>query len=130
MKQTVLIIDDNTPIRFLLEAVYKKHFNVVSAPDGLAAMAYLSQGGVPDLIVTDLAMPNVNGWELLDFLSDSHLYKDIPVIVLSGSMKENSKSIGGLYANVHDIMDKPFDPMQLLEKSKRILNKQFKPVLS
>lgn len=130
MKQTVLIIDDNTPIRFLLEAVYKKQFNVVSAPDGLAAMAYLSKGGSPDLIITDLAMPNVNGWELLDFLSDSQLYKDIPVIVLSGSMKDNDTSIGELYTNVHDVMNKPFDPMQLLEKSQRILNKQFKPVLS
>lgn len=130
MKHTVLIIDDNTPIRFLLEAVFKKSFNVVSAQDGLAAMAYLSKGGVPDLIVTDLLMPNINGWELLDYLSDSHLYKNIPVIVLSGSVKENSERIPELYSNVREVISKPFDPMQLLDKTKHILADQFKLVLS
>lgn len=130
MKQTVLIIDDSTPIRFLLEAVFKKHFNVVSAQDGLAAMAYLSRGKVPDLIVTDLAMPNVNGWELLDFLSDSYLYKDIPVIVLSGSLQESNRNLMGMYCNVKDVLDKPFDPTQLQERCKHALNPQYKFTLS
>lgn len=124
MKKKVLIIDDSMPIRILLEAIFKKEYSVVSAPDGLAAMAWLSKGNMADLIVTDLAMPNINGWELLEYLSESHLYKNIPVVVLSGNINDHLETVTDLYHNVHDVIRKPFNPVELLEKVKAILNKQ------
>lgn len=129
MKQRILIIDDSMPIRYLLEAMFRKEYNVVSAQDGLAAMAWLSKGNMADVIITDLAMPNVNGWELLDYLADSHLYKDIPVVVLSGSMTEKTESITELYSNVHEVMRKPFDPVELMEKVEGIISKKLVPVM-
>ncbi|MRG44354.1 MULTISPECIES: response regulator [Chitinophaga] len=129
MKQRILIIDDSMPIRYLLEAMFRKEYNVVSAQDGLAAMAWLSKGNMADVIITDLAMPNVNGWELLDYLADSHLYKDIPVVVLSGSMNDRTESITELYSNVHEVMRKPFDPVELMEKVEGIISKKLVPVM-
>lgn len=129
MKQRLLIIDDSMPIRYLLEAMFRKEYNVVSAQDGLAAMAWLSKGNMADVIITDLVMPNVNGWELLDYLADSHLYKDIPVVVLSGSMNDRTESITELYSNVHEVMRKPFDPVELKEKVEGILSKRLVPVM-
>ncbi|WP_343307697.1 response regulator [Chitinophaga niabensis] len=129
MKQRILIIDDSMPIRYLLEAMFRKEYNVVSAQDGLAAMAWLSKGNMADVIITDLAMPNVNGWELLDYLADSHLYKDIPVVVLSGSMNDRTESITELYSNVHEVMRKPFDPVELMEKVEGIISKRLVPVM-
>lgn len=129
MKQRILIIDDSMPIRYLLEAMFRKEYNVVSAQDGLAAMAWLSKGNMADVIITDLAMPNVNGWELLDYLADSHLYKDIPVVVLSGSMNDRTESITELYSNVHEVMRKPFDPVELMEKVEGIISRKLVPVM-
>jgi CheY-like chemotaxis protein len=74
-------------------------------------------------------MPNVNGWELLDYLADSHLYKDIPVVVLSGSMNDRTESITELYSNVHEVMRKPFDPVELMEKVEGIISKKLVPVM-
>lgn len=123
MKKKILIIDDSLPIRFLLEAVLGKKYSVVSAQDGLAATVWLSKGNTVDAIITDLAMPNIDGWELLDYLSDSHLYKDIPVLILSGSIKVEPAAIREHYSNVQDIILKPFDPMNLLEKVEAMLEK-------
>ncbi|WP_157963088.1 response regulator [Chitinophaga deserti] len=123
-----MIIDDSAPIRVLLEVIFKKEYNVVSAQDGLAAMAWLSKGNSVDLIVTDLAMPNINGWELVEYLSESHLYKNIPIMVLSGSINDQSESVTGLFHNVYDVMQKPFNPIELLDRVKAILGKQLQVV--
>ncbi len=128
MKKKVMIIDDSAPIRVLLEVIFKKEYNVVSAQDGLAAMAWLSKGNSVDLIVTDLAMPNINGWELVEYLSESHLYKNIPIMVLSGSINDQSESVTGLFHNVYDVMQKPFNPIELLDRVKAILGKQLQVV--
>lgn len=124
MKKKLLIIDDSSPIRFLLEAMFSKEYTVFSAPDGLVAMAWLSKGNMADLIITDLAMPNVDGWELLEYLSESQLYKDIPVVVLSGNTNVHLEEVTSLYQNVHEVMRKPFNPIDLLDRVKAILSVQ------
>lgn len=124
MKKKILLIDDSLPIRFLLEAMLGKKYNTISAQDGLGAIMWLMKGNTPDVIITDLAMPNVNGWELLDYLSDSELYKDIPVMVLSGSIDSTTTSIAARYNNVVDVIAKPFDPVQLLGKVETVFNRE------
>ncbi|NSL86694.1 response regulator [Chitinophaga solisilvae] len=128
MKKKILIIDDSSPIRFLLEALFSKQHAVIAAQDGLVAMSWLSNGNKPDLIITDLQMPNINGWELLDFLADSYLYKDLPVIVLSGSTDTASTNLTARYSNVQAVMSKPFDPQKLQEQAEAILLGQLTPV--
>lgn len=112
------------PMRYLLEAVLGKEYSVVSAPDGLAAMTWLLKGNKADLIITDLQMPNIDGWELLDYLSGSYLYQDVPVIVLSGFFIEKMNELPNKYNSVRQVVQKPFDPMQLLSKVGFILNEQ------
>lgn len=112
------------PMRYLLEAVLGKEYSVVSAPDGLVAMTWLLKGNKPDLIITDLQMPNIDGWELLDYLSGSYLYQDIPVIVLSGFFAEKIHDLSTRYNSVRQVVQKPFDPMQLMSKVGFILNEQ------
>lgn len=114
MKKTILIIDDSAPIRFLLESILGKQYRVFSAPDGLTAMMWLSKGNRPDLIITDIQMPNIDGWELVRYLNGNVLYDDIPVIVLTGSDTKDMKG-HELEYKISDFLRKPFDPMKLLE---------------
>ncbi len=114
MKKTILIVDDSAPIRFLLESILGKQYKVYSAPDGLTAMMWLSRGNRPDLVVTDIQMPNIDGWELVSYLNGNVLYDDIPIIVLSGSQVDEARE-QELQYKVADYIRKPFDPVKLLE---------------
>lgn len=127
MKKNVLVIDDSAPIRFLLEAILGKNYTVTAVPDGLMAMSWLKRGGTPNLIITDLHMPNIDGWELVKYLSNSHLYNDIPVIVLSAAPDPGQTDNFHNYQNVHAVFGKPFDPMHLSATVAEILDEQ--PVL-
>ncbi|WP_167020237.1 response regulator [Chitinophaga sp. Cy-1792] len=124
MKKKVLIIDDSLPIRFLLEAIFSKNYHVVSAQDGLVAMSWLSKGNTPDLIITDLQMPNIDGHELIQFLASSNLYRDIPVVVLSACNDADTTATVNQHHNVHAFFSKPFDPIQLSASVSDILNDQ------
>lgn len=130
-------MDDSQPILCLLEAVLGKLYKVVAVSDGLAAMNWLSGGNKPDLIISDVQMPLIDGWELVRHVSSSALYGGIPMIILSGSDSNEVKANCELYGVDH-YMTKPFDPVQLLEKVNRIFSSlplkkkgnQYSPVAS
>ncbi|MBV8253775.1 MAG: response regulator [Chitinophaga sp.] len=124
MKKKVLIIDDSLPIRFLLEAIFSKNYHVVSAQDGLVAMSWLSNGNMPDLIITDLQMPNIDGHELVQFLSASNLYREIPVVVLSACNDADTIAAVNQHQNVQAFFSKPFDPVLLSTSVADIMNGQ------
>ena len=112
MKKTILIVDDSAPMRFLLEAMLGNKYKVNAATDGLTATMWLSNGNIPDMIITDVQMPNIDGWQLAKNLAGNALYSDIPVIVLTGmDLKDNIPQ----YPNVASVLNKPFDPIKLLE---------------
>jgi two-component system, chemotaxis family, chemotaxis protein CheY len=112
MKKTILVVDDSAPMRFLLEAMLGHRYKVYAATDGLVATMWLNNGNVPDLIITDVQMPNIDGWQLARNLSGNSLYSDIPVIVLTGmDIRDNVPH----YPNVTRVLNKPFDPIKLLE---------------
>lgn len=112
MKKKILIVDDSAPMRFLLEAMLSSRYKVYAATDGLTATMWLSNGNIPDLIITDVQMPNIDGWQLSKNLAGNALYSDIPVIVLTGmDLKDNPQ----LYPNVAKVINKPFDPIKLIE---------------
>lgn len=124
MKKTILIIDDSAPIRFLLEAMLSKEYEVVSASDGFIALTWLAKGNNVDCIITDLQMPNISGWDLLEHLSGSGLFQEIPVVVLSGHPGVEFNDLSSKYTNVYAFAQKPFDPMKLTEIVGQVINRQ------
>lgn len=123
MKKQILAIDDSKAIRFLLQTVLGKEYNVVTAPDGCSAMYWLSKKNLPDLIITDAQLPDMENWELIEQLSTSGLYRDVPVIVIS-SLEKNEMTKKALEYGVADCFSKPFNPVELLESVKRKLSLQ------
>ena len=80
----VLVIEDSKPMQLVLNHHLKTRFAVTIFPDGFEAMAYLHEGHVVDMIITDLNTPRISGYELLDQLRTSGFFSSIPIIVLSG----------------------------------------------
>jgi len=119
MKKQILAIDDSKAIRFLLQTVLGKDYQVITAPDGCSAMYWLSKKNLPDLIITDAQLPDMDNWELIEQLSISGLYRDIPMIVLSSLNKNETKS-KCLQYGVAEHFTKPFNPIDLLEAVNKI----------
>ena len=80
----VLVIEDDEPLCWLLEKILRGKYEVIVMNDGMEAWSWLSDGNSCDLIISDIKMPSLDGIELLENLSNSGLYKNIPVIILSG----------------------------------------------
>lgn len=120
MKKTVLIADDSATIRKLVTLSLKAiGTNVVAACDGMEALETLPSLDV-DLIITDLNMPNVDGYELIKSVRENAAYDDVPIIILT-SEKEQADINRGIEAGASSYLIKPFVSKKLLyEVSKYI----------
>lgn len=123
MKKKILVIDNSKAIRFLLETVLGSDYEVLTAADGCSAMYLLSKRMLPELIITDPQLPDLENWELIEQLSNSGLFSEIPVIVLSSlERKETEERCEEL--GVVKFFNKPFNPLVLLGSINEICEKQ------
>jgi len=114
MKKEVLAIDDSKAIRFLLQTVLGKEYQMVTVPDGCSAMYWLSKKRLPDLIIADPQLPDMENWELIQQLSSSGIYSSVPIMVLSGLSKTETE-IKCMEFGVRKYFLKPFNPVELVE---------------
>jgi len=123
MKKEILAVDDSKAIRFLLQTVLSKDYQVVTMPDGCSAMYWLSKKNLPDLIIVDPQLPDMDNWELVQHLSSSGIYGDIPILVLSGLDLDETRAKCLEYA-VGKYFLKPFNPVDLLDSINSLMKKQ------
>jgi DNA-binding response OmpR family regulator len=118
----ILIAEDERDIRDLIEFTlrYAGH-EVVSAANGAEAVQ-LAPRARPDLILMDVRMPRMTGYEACRALKDIDAVKDVPVVFLSAKGQESEMS-SGLDAGAYDYILKPFAPDQLTMRIEEILRK-------
>jgi len=127
--QNVVVIEDDLAIKTLLAAVLEHNFVVTAFENGLDALSYMQKGYVPDIIISDLNTPRLNGYDLLVQLKASNYFKAVPVIILSG--KDGSETrIKCLEAGADDYILKPFNPRELEARINVILNRYGKSLMS
>lgn len=117
----ILVVDDKLSISKLIVQFLRNDYDVETKEDGLQALSWLQEGNIPDLILTDLQMPNLDGFELISNVKSSGYFKDIPIIVLS-SLDSSNDRIKCLKMGAHDYLVKPFNPEELLIRIERVLN--------
>ena len=122
MKQKILLVDDKGEFRRLLSVFLADKYEVYTAGDGLEALAALQGGIEPDVIVTDLMMPELDGKMLISQLKASGAFQHIPVLVLSG-IDQSGERIQMLRAGAYDFMVKPFNPEELIIRIESSLKK-------
>src|SRR6478735_8090032 len=111
----VLIVDDDPSMRWLLKAILRSTYKVVSKNNGLEAFSWLSVQNIPDLIICDIRMPIMGGLEFLENLAISGLYKNTPIIMLTGFNDHGTRK-RCLDLGAYDCLVKPFKPNELLDK--------------
>jgi len=97
MSQTILVVDDNHDIVMITRSTLeKKGFKVVTANNGLEAIEKLKEQ-VPDAVILDVMMPDVSGWEVLDFIKNEETTAKVPVILMSARDRGEQVSAGYAY---------------------------------
>ncbi len=122
MKPKILLVDDAPNIRLLLEYNLKKHFDITIHEDGEDARKWLEAGNKPDLIVTDIMMPNLDGYEFVKFVRGNKELRETPIIILS-ARGQSTDRIQGLKSGADDYITKPFNPEELIMRINKLLER-------
>ena len=119
-KYSLMILDDNAMMQQFLGNFFKDSYEVVGFQHVLNAWKWLNDGNTVDLILADIRMPEISGIQFLEQIKNSGLYKDIPVIMLSGVEKSDER-IRSLKLGAADFVMKPFNPKELEARIERNL---------
>ena len=119
-KKSILLVDDEVTVLKLLEFILKEDYKLIIHHNGLEAISWMDDGNMPDLIISDLEMPYVNGLDFVRSLKTSGYYREIPIILLSAAYSlEDLKT--KLPYNYDLLVQKPFNPGKLKESIKSFI---------
>ena len=120
--ETILLVDDERNIVDLARMYLEKDgFRVQSAADGAAALDMIGRAP-PSLVVLDLMLPQVDGWEVCRRVRASQTHGDLPIIMLTARDDDVDKIVG-LELGADDYLTKPFNPRELVARVKAILRR-------
>jgi signal transduction histidine kinase len=113
-RSRILLVDDNADMRGYVHRLLAERYDVAAFPDGLTALK-AAQEKSPDLVLTDIMLPGLDGFGLLRKLRATPKTQSIPVILLSARAREES-AVEGLNAGADDYLTKPFSPQELMAR--------------
>jgi CheY-like chemotaxis protein len=120
IRKAVCIEDEEemvTLITLILKAKGFEVFGALSGPEGLA----LIPGMKPDVVLLDIMMPGMNGWEVYQRMKADEYMQTIPVIVVTALAKDIDEALARYIAKVDDFVRKPFTPSELEESIDKVL---------
>jgi len=120
-KYKIVYIEDDADMIDLVRVILEHNqFCVYSAKDGHSGLDLVSQVE-PDLVLLDLMIPDLDGWEIFQRIRNNSALKQIPVIIVTAKSQEIDKILGLRIAKVDDYICKPFHPRELVERISTVL---------
>ncbi|HEV2460969.1 MAG TPA: response regulator [Ktedonobacterales bacterium] len=117
----VLVVDDSPTVRKIVQlTLQREQIRVVTAGDGLSALAAVADEQ-PDLILLDIMLPRMDGYNICQVVRKNMAYRDMPIIMLSGKDGLFDK-MRGKFAGSTEYITKPFDSAELVQTVKRHLD--------
>jgi two-component system response regulator VicR len=122
IKKKVVCVEDEPEIIDLIRLILgRKGFDLTGATGGLEGLESIRRVK-PDLVLLDLMMPDMDGWEVYQQMKADPELKNIPVIVVTAKAQSIDKILGLHIAKVDDYVTKPFGPQELLQSVERVLS--------
>jgi DNA-binding response OmpR family regulator len=122
IKKKVVCVEDESEIIDLIRLILgRKGFDLTGATGGLEGLETIRRVK-PDLVLLDLMMPDMDGWEVYQQMKADPELKNIPVIVVTAKAQSIDKILGLHIAKVDDYVTKPFGPQELLQSVERVLS--------
>ena len=121
-KERILVIDDDEIHLSMVEILLESEYEIVTTKSGKEALELLLRGPAPNLILLDIIMPNMDGWETFNRIKAISLLRSVPIIFLSG-ISETEEVDRAYKIGAVDFIRKPYDGKDLQDRIKKVLNK-------
>lgn len=126
MKHKILLVDDNLDLAYIVKNGLEKinsNFEVISVNSGKECFKLLNEGNIPDLILLDIMMPEMNGWDVFARLKEKISWRDIPIVFLTAKTDSYSKGFGKIPSE--DYIEKPFKMDELKQRLDKVLKRKY-----
>jgi DNA-binding response OmpR family regulator len=121
-KRIVCVEDEAEMIDLIRLILSRRGFEVIGADGGKMGLEVIREQK-PDLILLDLMMPDMDGWEVYQQIKADEAIRDIPVIVVTAKAQSIDKVLGLHIAKVDDYISKPFSPQELIDSVDQVLSR-------
>ena len=117
----ILVVDDSEFYLDLAKTILGSKYEIITAKSGNEALVHLSKGFIPNLILLDIIMPELDGWEAYNLIKGISLVAEVPIVFFTSLDDESdlyrAKSLGAV-----DVITKPFDNMDFIQRIDTIIN--------
>ncbi len=120
VRKVVYIEDEHEMIDLVRLILSRRSFEVIGASGGREGLDLIRKTS-PDIILLDLMMPDMDGWEVYQLLKADESTKSIPVIIITAKAQNIDKVLGLQIAKVEDYISKPFSPKELVDSIEKVL---------
>lgn len=128
--KTILVVDDNpdviNSIKIGLEDATRE-YRILGAENGIKCLELLQENVIPDIILLDIMMPHMTGWEVFDRLKKDPSYHSIPIIFLTARTDRTAINAGSFLGD--DYIEKPFDITDLKKRIEIVFQKRSIPTI-
>jgi len=119
MRKKIIIVDDNASYLAIVRNLLKPYYDVYPAPSGVKLLE-LMEKFIPDIVLLDINMPEMNGYEVIKVMKENPRFKSIPVVFITAKDDEES-AVKGLASGAADYVTKPFHGSLLLRRISNLL---------
>jgi len=119
-KTTLLVVDDNSELRYFISHKLSSYYRILQAKNGEEGLA-LAKNKLPDLIISDVMMPIMNGFDMCTAIKENESTCTIPIILLTAKSSKR-ETVDGLQTGADDYLTKPFDTSELIARVAGLIN--------
>ncbi|MCX6667397.1 MAG: response regulator [Euryarchaeota archaeon] len=127
MKKKIFVVDDEPDVASTVEFNLKEsdgEYEVTCVNSGKKCLELLEKNQIPDLILLDIMMPEMNGWEVFNKIKENQAWAKIPIIFLTARIDRIAENAGSFLGD--DYIEKPYDPTDLKKRVDNVLRKNGK----
>jgi len=124
MVNKIMVVDDDPGVIYTIKNGLKRldsNYEIITAENGKKCIEFLETNEIPDLIILDILMPEMSGWETFHKIREKLTGEQLPIIFLTSRKDQIAKKAGGFLGE--DFIEKPFKLPELKEKIDKILNR-------
>lgn len=119
-RKTILLVEDNEDLRLFIRSLLESQYNIITAKNGVEGIKILKEANAPDLIISDVMMPLMDGFQMLEQIKENDVWRSLPIMMLTARAEEEDK-LFALTLGADDYLLKPFSNQELVVRVENLI---------